>query len=348
MKIGEARAVAADWVLGHRHTLADYGGAYLSGSAVWAGDDEELPASSDVDVMVLTPDKLGKFRHRGVLIEVSAMDWGRLGSAEQVLGSYHVAGAFRPAAGPGTVIDDPTGRLTALRLAVAPLYGQAHWIRRRCSNAEEGVVAFASRAAEGAGPWPQLVTSWLFGCGVTTHVLLTAGLRNPTVRKRYSAVLDLLRAHGMEGFHTDLLDLLGCADWTPARARHHLDALTEVFDRTALLRERDFPFAADLTAEARPVAIDGSRELIERGEHRESVFWIVATYSRCLQALGLDSDPGFEALLADLGVDRERLPGRARAVLDFLPRLRERAEAIIRESADTPPEPGRSATRRSH
>ncbi|MFI6479226.1 hypothetical protein ACIBH1_14930 [Nonomuraea sp. NPDC050663] len=345
MKISEARAVAADWVLGHRHTIADYGGAYFSGSAVWAGDDEELPVSSDVDVMVLTPAKLGKFRHHGVLIEVSAVGWDRLGSAEQVLGSYHVAGAFRP--GADTVIDDPTGRLTALRRDVAPLYGQAHWVRRRCADAEEGVAAFASRAAEGSGTWPQLVTSWLFGCGVTTHVLLTAGLRNPTVRKRYSAVLALLRAHGMEGFHTDLLDLLGCADWTPARTLHHLDALTEVFDRTALLKERDFPFAADLTAESRPVAIDGSRELIERGEHREAVFWIVATYSRCLQALGLDSDAGFNALLADLGIDRAALPDRARAVLDFLPPLRERAEAIIRESADTPPGPGRSATPRS-
>ena len=39
-----------------------------------------------------------------------------------------------------------------------------------------------------ARPWPGQVLAWLFACGVTCHVLLVAGLRNPTVRTRYVAV----------------------------------------------------------------------------------------------------------------------------------------------------------------
>lgn len=67
------------------------------------------------------------------------------------------------------------------------------------------------------------------------------------------------------------------------------------------------PYAADLTAAARPVAIDGSRALVAAGDHREAVFWIVATAARCQAALtaraphlARDHEPGFRALVADL------------------------------------------------
>jgi hypothetical protein len=46
-----------------------------------------------------------------------------------------------------------------------------------------------------------------------------------------------------------------------------------------------FFFASDISYIARPISIGGSRELIERGYHREAVFWMVATYSRCQKML---------------------------------------------------------------
>ena len=67
------------------------------------------------------------------------------------------------------------------------------------------------------------------------------------------------------------------------------------------------PYAADLTAAARPVAIDGSRALVDSGDHREAVFWIVATAARCQVALTAraaavaeERAPEFRALVADL------------------------------------------------
>jgi hypothetical protein len=53
------------------------------------------------------------------------------------------------------------------------------------------------------------VTAWLFPTGVTTHVLLTADLRNLTVRLRYPAVRELLVAYGQPEFYEELLALLG-------------------------------------------------------------------------------------------------------------------------------------------
>jgi hypothetical protein len=52
------------------------------------------------------------------------------------------------------------------------------------------------------------------------------------------------------------------------RVEHHLEALSEVFDAAKVVIRTPFPFASDITDAARPIAISGSRELIERSLHR--------------------------------------------------------------------------------
>jgi hypothetical protein len=166
------------------------------------------------------------------------------------------------------------------------------------------------------------VLAWLFPTGVTTHVLLTAGLRNPTVRLRYLAARTLLADYGRPGFHQELLALLGCAELPRERVERHLTAMTAAFDTAA--------------------AVDGSRDLVGRGHHREAVFWIAATYARCLAILASDAPaaapgytPGFSALLGDLGIASPAdLGRRAGEVRGFLPRLRGVAAAILAANPD--------------
>ena len=151
--------------------------------------------------------------------------------------------------------------------------------------------------------------AWLFPTGVTTHVLLTAGPRNPTVRLRFLAARTLLADYGRPGFHQELLALLGCAELPRERVERHLTAMTAAFDTAAAVAATPFPFSSDITPAARPVAVDGSRDLIDRVHHREAVFWIAATYARCLAILASDAPaaapghtPGFSELLGDLGI----------------------------------------------
>ncbi|MEV7010348.1 hypothetical protein [Streptosporangium sp. NPDC051022] len=264
---------------------ANFAGAFLSGSTIWLPDDAELSPASDVDLMVVTtdtdpPPKLGKFRWRGVLIEVTYLSWGQLPSAEVILGSHHLAGGFRK----NTVVADPAGRLTRLQAVTAVEYARRPWVRRRCRSAEQKVVDGLGALDPSAASHDR-VTALIFPAGVTTHVLLTAGLRNPTVRLRYPAARELLADYGHLEHYEELLRLLGCADITPSRAEHHLRAMTEAFDATVPLARTPFPFASDITVTARPVAVDGGRDLIAKGLHRESIFWIAATYARCLKIL---------------------------------------------------------------
>ncbi|MCE7982055.1 MAG: hypothetical protein DYG89_12735 [Caldilinea sp. CFX5] len=336
MLVKTAKAVASQWVSEAAEKFPGFAGAFYHGSTNWLPDDAILPATSDLDIMVVFADppavKLGKFLYQGVLLEVSYLPSDQLRSAEVVLGQYHLAGSFHNA----SVIADPTGMLTQLQVAVAAGYAKRQWVYRRCEDARNRILRnLASIKAD--DPFHDQVMTWLFATGVTTHVLLVAGLRNPTVRRRYVTVRELLAEYGHLAFHERLLDLLGCAKLERAQVEGHLTALTTVFDVAKTVIKTPFFFASDLNDLSRPIAIEGSQELIEQGLHREAIFWIVATYARCLKVLHHDAPeqyapfmPGFQRLLADLGIlSFADLQQRGEQLQAFLPQLWSVAEAIL-------------------
>lgn len=343
MRVGSARAAAIEWVEHNVAEVRGFQGAYLAGSTVGLPDDAELAATSDVDIMVVTsqteaPMKLGKFRHQGALLEVTYLEHHRVASADEVLADYHLAGGFRA----DTIIADPSGQLRAVQADVSRRFTDLPWVLRRCAHATERVER-GLKSIDPAAPWHQQVTSWLFPTGVTTHVLLVAALRNPTVRLRYLAVRDMLTAYGATAVHEDLLRLLGCGDLTAERAGTHLAGLARTFDAAAAVRSTPFFFGGDIAEAARPIAIDGSAALIAAGAHREAIFWIVATFARCHAILAADAPagvaeelaPAFDAVLADLGITSTAdLLDRARRVLDYLPKLHETTAAILAANPD--------------
>ncbi len=337
MRVGTARAVAADWVRRYATHEPGFQGAYFSGSTIGMADEAELPRASDVDVMLVTaaakpPRKPGKFLYRNALIEVTYLSSHQLASADEVLASVHLAGSFRT----DTIIADPTGHLRTLYTQVSRQFAERVWVRRRCQHARQAVEGFL-RSIDTTAPWHEQVSAWLFGTGVTTFVPLLAALRNPTVRLRYLAAREVLAAYGHTALYEELLTLLGCINVTPARVNQHVDELALTFDAADAVARTPYRFRSDISAAARPIAIDGGRDLIRAGYHREAVFWIVATFARAHTILTVDAPelqrahaPAFEAVLADLGVQSsDDLLARGQAAIKFLPRLWDTAEAIM-------------------
>jgi hypothetical protein len=281
----------------------------------------------------LPPVKLGKIRYRGVLLDVTYLAAADVRSPEAVLSSYYLAASFRR---PGIVLD-PTGHLAELHDVVSRQFHRRQWIERRCQHGWSNATRhFASLSP--TLPLHDQATIWLFGTAASTIVLLSAGLRNPTVRTRYLAVRHLLADYGLQDQYEPLLEALGCAQMTRAQVEGHLAALEPVFDDAAKVVTSPFFFASDISAAARPISIDGSRDLIERGYHREAIFWIAATFGRCDKILYHDASPrvrdehlgSFLALLDDLGVgSTPELLERARQVDELAPRIWETAEAIM-------------------
>jgi hypothetical protein len=328
VRIDEVSEIARRWVAKEGPRIPGFRGAVLHGSVAWASRDEEVAPDSDVDVLVIVDGqpaaKPGKLIYGGVLLEISLLPAGEITDPERVLCQAHLGGSFR---GTG-ILADPTGELARLMAVVGAEFARTKWVRARCRNVEAKLLGHLDRLGTDA-PLPQMAQSWLFGTGLTTHVLLTAGLRNPTVRKRYSAVRDLLSDYGRLEDYERLLRQLGCAYVTADQVAGYLPGLEAAFEAAAGAIRSPFPWAADLTPDARRVAIDGSRRLIETGEHREAVFWIAVTYARSMQVLEMDAppvagthEPGFRALLADLGVSepsgQRRRAGEVRASLVWL------------------------------
>ncbi len=335
--VREAKLAAEEWVRCEGSRLPGMLGAFLAGSVTALPDGMPLPKSSDVDITVVMeeprPVKAGKFRFRGVLLEVLYEAVERIRTPEAVLGDPHLAGGIRGM----QIVADPSERLRRLQGEVSGKYACRRWVRQRCRTAS-ATAAERLRPLDGSAPLHDRVTAWLFGTSLTALIVLLAGLRPPTVRRRYAVVRDVLHECGRPDFHEALLQLLGCSDWSRSQAERHLHAVANAFDHAKCLPKGAFPFAADISNAARPVAIDGSRELIERGFHREAVFWMVATYSRCQWILhfnGLSEKrdrhrQGFLSMLSDLGISATAdLETRRKHALRFLPRVLEMGDAVM-------------------
>ena len=341
MRIEEARALAADWVRRRPAWPAPLVGAFFTGSTVDADPTAPLAGTSDVDLVVVldgeAPGKPGKLDHGGVLLEVTYLPWSALADPHVVARTFYLAPSFAR----DTVVADPQGRLRALRTAVAPVFARPDVVRDRWSS----VLARMTAEPAAATSWAVAVTGWLFPVSLSTNVVLVAALANPTVRLRYLRAREVLQACGLSDRYRPLLAELGCAAASPASVAAHLDAMAAAFDDAAAAPPSPFFFAADLTPAARPVAVDGARELVAAGDHREAVFWLVATFARSVQALDAAGAPtaarhrdAFAAAVADLlGLrDVEDLARRRAAVLAGLPGLVATAEQVLARRPRTP------------
>jgi hypothetical protein len=343
MLVKQAKAIARRWVIEEATKIPGFSGAFYHGSSNWLPDEAFFPATSDLDIMVvladpIPPDKPGKFFYQDLLLEISYIPLDELQSTEEVLSQSHLAGSFHKP----NIILDPTGQLTSLQAVVSKNFAKREWVYKRCEHARDKILNNLQVVNE-AELLPDKVMAWLFGTGVTTHVLLVAGLKNPTVRKRYVAVKELLAEYNYLHFYNSLLELLDPLEMCRRRVEQHLEALTELFDVTKGLIKTPFFFASDISDIARPIVIEGSRELIEQGYHREALFWIAVTYSRCQKILYHDAPPeiqnkfnsSYGQLLEDLGVNSlANLYQRSEQVNAFLPAVGEVAEVIIEANRD--------------
>lgn len=333
MTAGEALEAARHWILNQGVPIPGFGGAYVAGSAANLEQDAELPPSSDVDVFVVVDEKpamkLGKIRHRGALLEIVYVD--PVHSAEALLGD-ETAGPFAHA----HILADPTGHLAALQATVKTDYPRRCWVQKRCAAVCARIHARLD-ALDASSPWHDQVTTWSFGASLTTYVLLLAGLKPPTVRKRYLAARHLLAEYGRLDFYEALLHTAGIAHMDAARVEHHLESIAAAFDAAKTRSKTPYRFASDISDLCRPIAIDGSRALIEEGFPREALFYMIATYSRCRHIFHTDApdlltvhDPGYNEMLADLGIaSHAELQQGCERVRAFLPQVEKTAQAII-------------------
>ncbi len=339
MTIQEAALAATDWIDRCESQSPGFLGAYVGGSAATLPESAPLPAGSDLDVFAVLdappPPKRGKFLHRGALLEISYLAADAIFPPERALADYHLAHSLRF----GRLLRDPTGALAALQREVAERFARRDAIALRRDGALNRV--HSGLTAPLPEPLPDRTLSWLFPTGIAAHAVLVSALKNPTVRLRYLRAREVLAAEGFPDWSERLLSLAGFADVTRARARALLDALAPLYDRAAARGRTPFPFSSDVSPQCRAVALDDIAARIDVGDHRESMFWILATWARAMKILSADDPEGFalylpafhEALAAVHRDSEGEILAARRETLRALPELRAVTDAILRRHA---------------
>lgn len=336
MRMDAAIALAAGWVRDHESNRPGFFGAYVGGSAARLENDAGLPDGSDLDVFVVLSDppaqKPGKFAYRGLLLEISYVAQAQVFPAERALSDYHIAHSLQAC----RTLADPDGRLTELQRTVAQSFARPEWIRCRRDHALSRVRDGLSAPRMDAS-LPDRTLGWLFPTGISTHAVLVSALQNPTVRLRYLRAREVLTAEGRPDVHEALLRLSGFAEVERSTARALLEKLVPLYDRAAAVGRTPLLYSSDISPQCRAVSIDSLVPLIDRGDHREVMFWILTTYARAMKILSLDDPEGYEhhlpdfrAALSAVGRDAEdKIEAARRGMLDFLPALTRITDEII-------------------
>ncbi len=310
MNIKDAREIAAHWLEENSSKFDGFVGGYLSGSAAWGDPGAEFRPGSDVDLFVVIdgqslPNRLGKILVNGVILEINFIGWNTISDPDKILADYHLAGAF---VCDGLLVD-PDGRIANIRHAVASKFADPNRILQRCLHAKNRAKSFISQFKQHTDLHDK-VTCLFFGAGVCAHMILVADQSNPTIRRRYVEMRATLRLYGKLDFHERLMNSLGSARWTKQTANQLLQDVASSFDLACSVIRSPYQFESDMTKAARPIAIDGSVEIIEAGIPGEAAFWLVAIAARSRAVVAKDGttvqlrevDVGFWRLLAHLGI----------------------------------------------
>jgi len=347
MQVHEAKAIARKWVEEVGKQEPAFLGAFFAGSINWMPKDAPWPRTSDVDLFLLVDREVAgwseqkKFLYNGVILEAVVFPLERFRTPEQVLVRIDAANLSIP-----SIISDPSGHLTKLQRAVAEGYSKREWVRKRCEKARQNVQSDYLEEMIRADTLCDQVLNLLWAVMEMAQIPALAHLRNPTVRKCLVVFGELLMAQGKRSLHESLLTLLGSVGMNQGQVESHLQECISAYDRAIEVISTPFWGDFDVNDQMRPIAVDGSWELIDSGYHREAVFWILSVHTVAQMAIQNDAPEGekaqfmhrYERVLGELGMgssaDLQHRAELGRSILNDIMKVAEEIMASNSEIKD--------------
>jgi hypothetical protein len=341
MNIGTAKAIARQWLAEEWEGTPGFLGALYCGSTNWKSDEAEYVPPSDIDILIWVDGEirtLDRLYRDGVILQPSILPYSRLSrTPEEILSDFRIASHFSVP----SIIADPTGHLTTLYRAVAPEYARRKWVRARCERVrtriDEILDTWLAPDLETDALWTQVFDLY-YMVFLLSEILPVADLRDPTVRKSFVLAREILQKQGRLDLQEAMFTLLGCQ----AMSRTDVEALfavyTEAFDQASLFLRTPFFFSSEVAANSRPVSVEGVREIVDSGLHREAMFWMMAIYSIAVKVMQNDAPDAekvahlqqYRQQLADLGLrTKADIIDRAEQLKSLVPTFMEVAEQIM-------------------
>jgi len=340
----DAVTLARDWVTSEARNKDGFMAAYLAGSLNRQDDMSVLRPSTDVDIHILQEGSAQWERMtvcKGVTLQVALRELSSYCTHEQILAhpfeSYNLT--F------GKLLYDPYGFLGRFQVALRPEWARKSWVLTRCYAELCLAKQRFSRAALGTS-LIQSSMAWIMGIQALSGILANAWLRPPTYRRCLLMMhQDVALASQEEIFaqgRNDLIEMvLQLAGWnrmSRSQVINLLERVARCFNNVAAAGARPAspPFQAMICDGFRPMAIDGSREMIDEGYHREAMFWIHFITSILVEILAtregvqerVYADQVWRDLLESTGFSSSSLQARSALVTEVCENTIRLAEAI--------------------
>lgn len=340
MLVSEAKKIAQEWTQAYLPSLPRAIGALFAGSINDKPDDAEWTEGSDVDIFIYqsgeTTPRPPKLPYRGLILEPSHHSADQLTNIEKILGDAHQA----PHIARGKIISDPNGILRQTSLTVAADFPKFAWIQKRMNWALDNATSKLTscmNAKEGGKNWS--LCSFSLGIRNIAALAAIASMRNPTFRRCLVVSRDVLTPHGYGPLHEELLNILGSHDARPALVQAQLLPMLEIFRRAVAVAKTPFFFQFELDAAAEPLFRSGCQEMIDAGDHREAMLFILFVYYFCGQAIENDGTEEDKILFQKYLQNTTGLVGgqtiadiqdRSRRALALLPKIQKACEDVAR------------------
>ena len=287
-----------EWVeLDARHRPG-FAGAYLWGGITALPPDAPFALYRDVDIVVVQreagDDSEEEVLFHGLMLEVITHSLDAHRDAEAVLANPSMA----PNIAATQILADPTGMLAPLQARVRAEYAEPRWIRARCEREKADALEHLSAMRTASTPYDRVNSVWLVLYALS-GLLAVALLRRPTTRRTLSLLGELLLEQGRPDLQEAALTLWGSAAMDRAEVEAILARTAAAFDRAVEVYRTPFPFGFTLRPFLRPYYVEAAQEMIEQGQHREAMFWIMATAGESYIALANDAPEAEKPVYAD-------------------------------------------------
>jgi len=287
MNVSQVIEIAEAWVEEEASQVPGFCGAYLAGSLSQGRKDSSFPAYSDVDIYVIVKDvsqipvRKAKRSYKGILVDSEFQDLEEYRSPEVVLASPEYA----PSIVAGRILSDPTGLLSELQQIVERGYANQTWVQARCQWEKWLVREYLAKIEPEAtcGDMFEHLIWVVLGLG---GLVAVAHLRPPTVRKCLVLTQELLQTQGRLELHEAVLQVWGCAHFERSDVECCLEECITAFNKAVQVIRTPF---YGIHRDVYPYLVEGSREMIDVGYHREAMFWIMLMHSLSNRAIQRDA-----------------------------------------------------------
>jgi hypothetical protein len=219
-----------------------------------------------------------------------------------------------------TILSDPLGLLAGIQPTVIEAYAQRRWVLARCAATKERFWRGVAEVSRTSTPVEAVLAGITLVAGLT-GLIAVANLKPPTYRRCLILTKLLLEAQGRDELQEEMLRLLGYAHLTRFQVEAYLQDCTETFDRAVIVTQTPVPLGYKLRPHLRPYVVEGAREMIGEGYHREAMFWVggfLIVANQAIQRDAPEAEKGYfqtkvSRLLEDLGWDTpDRVNARLR------------------------------------